>query len=163
MKELRKKIQNATQKADTARAEIDAQNAAAKRLEEAEAELATLAIEEAGYKAQKKKRLSDLAKLEKVQEKNIIATLQALQTAWDLALLEVVALRDAAQLDTDKDMPRRYTLFGQEHFGSVEYMLASIENRESNLFSAAGIKSRSKRYKEAEAQGIAPQNYPRYP
>lgn len=159
---LQTQIEQAQAQANKARAEIDAQNSAHRNLSEAEAKLDALKIQAQEYEAQKEKRRGELAKLEKAQAKNISETLKLLDSAWDAALSEVIAVRDASRLDEDKDMPRRYTIFGGEHFGSIENMLTSIEVRETNIFNEAKIKSRVERYNLAMSKGIEVAHYPHY-
>lgn len=162
MQTIFKQIERAQAKLGEAEAEIELQNAAQKKRDEAEAEIAALKIQAQEYEAQKEKRLGELAKLEKAQAKNITAFLRQLDAAWDAGLLEVIAARDASRLDVEKDMPRRYTIFGGEHFGSVENILTNIEIRETAIFEEAKIKSRVQRYKIAEAQGISVPHFGHY-
>ena len=156
------KIQQARAQVEGKQREIEQQNKAQRDLEAAQKELEALEAARPAYEAAKKKKLADFAKIEAAQEKNIMQTLKILDSAWDAALLEVIAARDAAAMDEDRDMPKYYTLFGGNHFGSIENILANIELQETALFEKAKIRSRVERYKLAMEKNINAGGYQYY-
>lgn len=160
--DLEKQIEKARERVAVKKTEVEQLGRPQRELAAAEQELKDLEAFLPAFEAAKKKRLAEFEKLEVLQEKNIMQTLKALDTAWDAALLEVVAVRDAEALDEDRDMPKYFTLFGNTHFGSIENILENIEIREGEIFNKAEIKNRIERYKIAEGKGINVSYYPRY-
>jgi len=161
--DLHKQIDQARERVAAKKTEVEQLGRPQRELAAAEKELKDLEAALPAFEAAKKKRLAEFQKIEALQEKNIMQTLKALDSAWDAALLEVVALHDAEELNEDRDLPKYFTLFGGEHFGSIENILEHIEIREGELLKKAGIKNRIERYKIAEEKGINVAHFPHYP
>jgi len=88
--------------------------------------------------------------------------LQSIDKAWDAALLAVVATKDAAQIDVDNDITRKWTIQGGQAFGTLENMLAWIEINVPEMFEVGKVKNRHERGELCNAQGIPSQGHQKY-
>jgi hypothetical protein len=141
---------------------LDAQGEPLRELERAQAALEQLKLEASTYEANKEKARGEIAKLEKTQAKNIYTLLQSIDKAWDAALLAVVATKDAAQIDVDNDITRKWTIQGGQAFGTLENMLAWIEINVPEMFEVGKVKNRHERGELCNAQGIPSQGHQKY-